>query len=64
MVVDLDGQPVATTQKSFGGDAAALAAVQRFPEIGCVLHTHSLTQTVASRLYAGMVTSTWKATNS
>jgi len=27
--------------------------LKALPEIGCVLHTHSLTQTVASRLYAG-----------
>ena len=26
---------------------------RRFPDIGCVLHTHSQAQTVASRLYAG-----------
>jgi methylthioribulose-1-phosphate dehydratase len=26
---------------------------RRFPEIGCVLHTHSVAQTVASRLFAG-----------
>ena len=27
---------------------------KRFAEIGCVLHTHSQTQTVASRLFAGV----------
>ena len=26
---------------------------KRFAEIGCVLHTHSMNQTVASRLYSG-----------
>jgi methylthioribulose-1-phosphate dehydratase len=53
MVVDLDGQPVATTQKSSAETLLHSQLYKRFPEIGCVLHTHSLTQTVASRLYAG-----------
>ena len=26
---------------------------RRFPDIGCVLHTHSQAQTIASRLFAG-----------
>jgi methylthioribulose-1-phosphate dehydratase len=38
MVVDVDGQPVATTLKS---------------SAETLLHTHSMVQTVASRLYAG-----------
>jgi methylthioribulose-1-phosphate dehydratase len=53
MVVDLDGRPVATTQRSSAETLLHSQLYKRFPEIGCVLHTHSLTQTVASRLYAG-----------
>ena len=52
MVVDLDGQPVATTQKSSAETLLHTQLYKRFPEVGCVLHTHSVNQTVASRLYA------------
>ncbi len=52
MVVDVDGNPVATTQKSSAETLLHTQLYKRFPEIGCVLHTHSLNQTVASRLYA------------
>lgn len=53
MVVDLDGQPVATAQKSSAETLLHTQLYKRFPYIGCVLHTHSPAQTVASRLYAG-----------
>jgi methylthioribulose-1-phosphate dehydratase len=53
MVVDLDGQPVATDQKSSAETLLHTQLYKRFPDIGCVLHTHSHNQTVASRLYAG-----------
>ena len=53
MVVDLDGAPVATGQKSSAETLLHTQLYKRFPDIGCVLHTHSLTQTVSSRLYAG-----------
>lgn len=53
MVVDFDGQPVATAQTSSAETLLHTQLYQRMPDIGCVLHTHSLTQTVASRLYAG-----------
>ncbi len=53
MVVDLDGQPVATAQKSSAETLLHTQLYKRYPEIGCVLHTHSMTQTVASRLFAG-----------
>lgn len=53
MVVDLDGNPVATEQKSSAETLLHTQLYKRFAEIGCVLHTHSQTQTVASRLYAG-----------
>ncbi|HEU0306296.1 MAG TPA: methylthioribulose 1-phosphate dehydratase [Lysobacter sp.] len=54
MVVDLDGNPVATDQKSSAETLLHTQLYKRFENIGCVLHTHSHNQTVASRLYAGM----------
>src|SRR5574339_905289 len=53
MVVDLDGNPVATTHKSSAETLLHTQLYKRFPDIGCVLHTHSHNQTIASRLYAG-----------
>lgn len=53
MVVDLDGTPVATDRKSSAETLLHTRLYRRFAEVGCVLHTHSLTQTVASRLFAG-----------
>ncbi|MFC5578340.1 methylthioribulose 1-phosphate dehydratase [Lysobacter niabensis] len=53
MVVDLDGNPVATDQKSSAETLLHTQLYKRFEDIGCVLHTHSHNQTVASRLYAG-----------
>jgi len=52
MVVDLDGQPVGTTLKPSAETLLHTQLYARFPEVNCVLHTHSLVQTVASRLYA------------
>jgi methylthioribulose-1-phosphate dehydratase len=54
MVVDVEGQPVATELKSSAETLLHTQLYKRFPEIGCVLHTHSHNQTVASRLFAGM----------
>lgn len=54
MVVDLDGNPVATDLKSSAETLLHTQLYKRFPDIGCVLHTHSHNQTVASRLYSGM----------
>ena len=54
MVVDLEGAPVATSHRPSAETLLHTQLYKRFPEIGCVLHTHSQTQTVASRLYAGM----------
>lgn len=54
MVVDLDGQPVGTAQKSSAETLLHTQLYKRFPDIGCVLHTHSMAQTVASRLFAGV----------
>jgi methylthioribulose-1-phosphate dehydratase len=52
MVVDLDGAPVGTPLKSSAETLLHTQLYKRFPDIGCVLHTHSLNQTVASRLFA------------
>ena len=53
MVVDFDGNPVATLHRPSAETLLHTQLYRRFPEIGCVLHTHSQTQTIASRLYAG-----------
>lgn len=53
MVVDLDGEPIASDRRPSAETLLHTRLYQRFPEIGCVLHTHSLVQTVASRLFAG-----------
>ncbi len=52
MVVDLHGEPVGTTQKPSAETLLHTHLYARYPEIGCVLHTHSIIQTLASRLYA------------
>ena len=52
MVVDLDGQAV-TDQAPSAETVLHTQLYKRLPEVGCVLHTHSLAQTLASRLYAG-----------
>ena len=52
MVVDFAGQPVATAHRPSAETLLHTQLYARFPEIGCVLHTHSRTQTVASRLFA------------
>ena len=53
MVVDLEGQPVATDNKSSAETLLHTQLYKRFPEVGCILHTHSQNQTIASRLFAG-----------
>lgn len=52
MVVDLDGRPVATEQRPSAEAVLHTRLYRRDAEIGCVLHTHSLVQTVASRVFA------------
>jgi len=54
MVVDLDGNPIGTEHRPSAETLLHTQLYKRFPDICCVLHTHSQTQTVASRLYAGM----------
>lgn len=53
MVVDFDGRPVATAHRPSAETLLHTQIYRRFPEIGCVLHTHSPVQTIASRLFAG-----------
>ena len=52
MLVDLDGQPVGTDARPSAETALHTQVYRRWPDIGVVLHTHSRTQSVASRLYA------------
>ena len=53
MVVDLDGRAVGTDHRPSAETLLHTRLYRRFPEIGCVLHTHSRSQTIASRLFAG-----------
>jgi methylthioribulose-1-phosphate dehydratase len=53
MVVDLDGKAVGSDRRPSAETLLHTQLYKRFPEVGCVLHTHSLAQTVASRLYSG-----------
>jgi len=52
MVVDLAGQPIATDRKPSAETPLHTQLYRRFPDVGCVLHTHSRTQTVASRIFS------------
>lgn len=53
MVVDLQGHPVGTDRRPSAETLLHTELYRRFPEVGCVLHTHSPVQTIASRLFAG-----------
>jgi len=53
MVVDFDGRAVGRPLRPSAETLLHTQLYRRYPEIGCVLHTHSPVQTVASRLYAG-----------
>ena len=53
MVIDFDGRAVGSDRQPSAETLLHTQLYRRFPEIGCVLHTHSLAQTVASRLFAG-----------
>lgn len=53
MVVDFDGKAVGSELRPSAETLLHTQLYRRFGEIGCVLHTHSLAQTVASRLYLG-----------
>lgn len=53
MVVDFDGHAVGSGHRPSAETLLHTQLYRRFPEVGCVLHTHSRNQTVASRLFAG-----------
>ena len=52
MVVDFQGDPVGSDHRPSAETLLHTQLYHRFPEVGCVLHTHSQAQTIASRLYA------------
>lgn len=52
MVIDMDGQPIGTDARPSAETALHTQIYRRIPDAGAVLHTHSRTQTVASRLFA------------
>ena len=53
LATDLDGNSLEPCKKPSAETLLHTQLYRRYPEIGCVLHTHSPVQTVASRLYAG-----------
>ena len=53
MAVDMQGRPVASEHRPSAETLLHTQLYRRDPAIGCVLHTHSRAQTVASRLFAG-----------
>jgi methylthioribulose-1-phosphate dehydratase len=53
MVVDVEGKAVGSDHRPSAETLLHTQLYRRFPQIGCVLHTHSPVQTIASRLYAG-----------
>jgi methylthioribulose-1-phosphate dehydratase len=52
MLIDLHGHAVGTTARPSAETALHTQVYRRWPEMTAVLHTHSRTQSVASRLYA------------
>ena len=52
MVIDMQGEPVGTTAKPSAETLLHTQIYRRYPTANAVLHTHSRTQTVASRLFA------------
>lgn len=52
MVVDFDGRAVGSERRPSAETGLHTQLYRRFPDVGCVLHTHSHNQTVASRLFA------------
>ena len=53
MQIDLDGQAIDSAARPSAEALLHTQVYRRFPEVGAVLHTHSLNQTVASRLHGG-----------
>ncbi|WEN13438.1 methylthioribulose 1-phosphate dehydratase [Rhodanobacter sp. AS-Z3] len=52
MLIDLDGHAVGTNARPSAETALHTQIYRRWPEMQAVLHTHSRTQSVASRLFA------------
>ncbi len=52
MLIDLDGHAVGTDARPSAETALHTQIYRRWPQMGAVLHTHSRTQSVASRLFA------------
>ncbi|MGI8740520.1 MAG: methylthioribulose 1-phosphate dehydratase [Gammaproteobacteria bacterium] len=52
MVVDMEGRAVGSEYRPSAETLLHTLMYRRFAELGAVLHTHSVTQTVASRLFA------------
>ncbi len=53
MVVDLHGNAIDTSARPSAETALHTQIYRRFADVGAVLHTHSQTQTVASKLFSG-----------
>ncbi|MDH5829304.1 methylthioribulose 1-phosphate dehydratase [Luteimonas sp. M1R5S18] len=53
MVVDFDGRAVGSAHRPSAETLLHTQLYRRFDDVGCILHTHSRHQTVASRLFAG-----------
>ncbi|WP_426689220.1 methylthioribulose 1-phosphate dehydratase [Rhodanobacter ginsengiterrae] len=53
MLIDLDGHAVGTDARPSAETALHTQIYRRWPAMQAVLHTHSRTQSVASRLFAG-----------
>lgn len=52
MLIDMQGNAVGTDARPSAETALHTQVYRHWPEMGAVLHTHSRTQSVASRLYA------------
>jgi methylthioribulose-1-phosphate dehydratase len=52
MLIDMEGRPVGTEARPSAETALHTQVYRRWPEVNAVLHTHSRTQSVASRLFA------------
>jgi len=52
IVIDMEGRAVGTTARPSAETLLHTQLYRRFTEVNAVLHTHSRTQTVASRLFA------------
>jgi len=53
MVVDWAGKAVGSDHRPSAETLLHTQLYARYPDVGCVLHTHSRNQTIASRLYSG-----------